>query len=246
MLVGQELGLGDGGKRIVGVIGSVGGSLARHVGPKVTGTTIRDILERAIDGIGPIPGAAAGGDAAVRKAGGDADAAIDAIISRHVKMAAAQGFLTNVGGLLTMVVAMPANLAAVTLIQCHLAAAILHIRGYDLTKPGVRNAVLVCLLDSDARRALARDAATDVSPAVLAGAAADPKVGRMIGRAVAASLLTGIGGKRLAGFVGRRIPMLGGAIGGAGDGWATRRIGREAATTPRPSTSPAPRRPTSM
>jgi hypothetical protein len=227
----------------VGVVGSLGGSLARHVGPNVTGATIRNILERAIDGVGPIPGAAAAGDSAVRKAGGNADSAIEAMITRHIRLAGAQGFLTNVGGLLTMPVAMPANLAAVTLIQCHLAAAILHVRGYDLTSAGVRDAVLVCLLDPDARRSLAKEAHRNVSPAVLAAATADPTVDRLIGRAVAASLLTGIGGKRLAGFAARRVPVLGGAIGGAGDAWATRRIGRETARTPRPSKPDNPEAP---
>lgn len=223
------------GERTVGLMGSIGGSLARHVGPNVTGTTVRTILERAIDGIGPLPGAASSADSALRKAGGDTDVAIEELISSHVKLAGAQGFVTNIGGLITMAVSAPANLAAVALLQCHLAAEIVHIRGYDLKHPAVRDAVLVCLLDADARKALARDANTDMSVTAVLQGRQDDESRQLIGRAVAGSLLTGIGGKRIAAFVARRIPVLGGAVGAAGDAWATRRIGRETAKLPRPS-----------
>jgi hypothetical protein len=231
------------GGQTVGVVGSIGGALAKHVGPEVTGTMIRTILEKAIDGLGPLPGAATSAEAAVRKAGGDTDVAIDDLISSHVRLAGAQGFVTNIGGLITMAVTAPANLAAVALVQCHLAAEIVHIRGYDLQHPSVRNAVLICLLDPDARKALTKDAKSDMSPATVVKGEQGQTVRQLIGRAVALSLLTGVGGKRVAAFVARRIPVLGGAVGGAGDAWATRRVGRETAKMPRPPRGSAVARP---
>jgi hypothetical protein len=222
------------GSTIVGIVGSIGAAMAKRVGPNVTGASVRSILERAIDGFGPLSASATSADTAVRKAGGDTDVAIDELIDSHVKLAGAQGFVTNIGGLMTMAVAAPANLAAVALVQCHLAAEIIHIRGYDLAHPSVRNAVLVCLLDVDARKALAKDANADMSAAAVAAGEQSAEVRQLIGRAVAGSLLTGIGGKRVAAFAARRIPVLGGAVGAAGDAWATRRIGRETAKMPRP------------
>ena len=132
----------------MGVFGAISGQVAKRVAPTAGGGMVRSILERAIDGGGPVPGAAKSGDAALRKAGGDVDAAIDALIAQHVKLSGAQGFLTNVGGILTMAATIPLNIAGLVLLQCHLAASILHVRGYDLSKAAVRDAVLVCLLEN--------------------------------------------------------------------------------------------------
>jgi len=217
----------------MGLVGTISGALAKRVGPGFTGPAVRAVLERAIDGAGPLPGAASSGDEALRKSGGDTDVAIDDVIDSHVKLAGAQGFLTNVGGLVTMAVSAPVNLAAVALLQCHLAAAILHIRGYDLKDPGVRDAALVCLLDADAQKELAKEAKADMSPVTLAKGAHSPEVRQLINQAVTGALLTNIGGKRVAAFAARRVPFLGGAVGAAGDAWATRRIGRETAKLPR-------------
>jgi hypothetical protein len=217
----------------VGIAGSIGSTLAKRVGPSITGGTVRQILERAIDGIGPVPGAAESAEHALADAHGDTDKAIDSVIGAHIRLAGAQGFLTNLGGLVTMAVTAPANLAAVAVLQCHLAATILYIRDYDLTDPNVRDAALVCLLDDDSRRALAKDAKTDVSPQSLVKGLHGPEVRNLISRAVVGDLIAGIGGKRLAAFAAKRIPVLGGAVGAAGDALATRRVGRETARMPR-------------
>jgi hypothetical protein len=216
----------------VGVFGAISGQVAKRVAPTAGGGMVRAMLEKAIDGAGPVPGAAATGDAALRKAGGNTEDAIDALIAQHVKLSGAQGFLTNVGGILTMAATIPLNIAGLVLLQCHLAASILHVRGYDLSRPAVRDAVLVCLLESDARKTLSKSQGLTISPAALATADSRPETRDAIAQAVTTQLLTLVGGKQIAKFVARRIPVLGGAIGGAGDAWATRSIGRGAASIP--------------
>ncbi len=216
----------------MGVFGAISGEVAKRVAPSAGGGTVRSILEKAIDGGGPIPGAVASGDAALRKAGGDAEEAIEALIAQHVKLSGAQGFLTNVGGLLTMAVTVPLNIAGLILLQCHLAASILHVRGYDLSRPAVRDAVLVSLLEKDARKALSKSQGLTMSPAALATADPKPETQAAIAQAVTTQLVALSGGKQIAKFVARRIPVLGGAIGGAGDAWSTRAIGKEAAKIP--------------
>ncbi len=213
-------------------IGSIGSAVAKRVAPSATGQAVRDILERAIDGAGPISGAAKAGDAQLVRAGGNVNKAIDSLIDQHLRLAGAQGFLTNIGGLVTMAVTMPANIAAVALIQCHLAASIVHLRGYPLARPEVRDAILVCLLDSDARKELSKHTGTTVSPAALLKAGESTLRGEKIARAVTGQLLAAAGGKRVASFVARRIPVLGGAVGGFGDAFATRRIGLDTAELP--------------
>ncbi len=219
----------------MGVFGAISGQVAKRVVPTAGGGMVRSILERAIDGGGPVPGAVKSGDAALRKAGGDVDRAIDTLIAQHVKLSGAQGFLTNVGGILTMAATIPLNIAGLVLLQCHLAASILHVRGYDLSKAAVRDAVLVCLLENDARKALSKSQGLTISPAALATADPRPETQDAIAQAVTTQLIALTGGKQIAKFVARRIPVLGGAIGGAGDAWSTRAIGREAAKVPPPA-----------
>ncbi len=217
----------------MGIVGSIGAQVAKRAVPAAGGGFVRDMLGRAIDGGGPFPGAAASGEAAVRKAGGDTDKAIDALIGQHQKLAGMQGFLTNVGGLITMAVTIPVNIAGLMVLQCHLAAAVLQVRGYDLSRPAVRDAVLVCLLDSDAREALADDLGVTITPAAVATAVERPDIQAAIAKAVTAQILSMSGGKQIARFMARRIPVLGGAIGGIGDAWSTKHVGEYAARTPR-------------
>ena len=64
------------------------------------------------------------------------------VIEFHVRLAGAQGFVTNLGGVVTAAVAIPANITGLALIQCRMIAGIAHLRGYDLHDPRVRNAIL--------------------------------------------------------------------------------------------------------
>ena len=216
----------------MGITGALGSEMAKRAAPKFTGGGVRMVLDRAIDGLGPLPGAASSADAQLRRAGGLRDAAIEALIEQHVRLAAGQGFATNIGGLVTMAVTVPANIAAVAVLQCHVAAGIVHLLGYPLDRPAVRDAVLVCLLDDDARRSLSKDAGRRILPADLLRSPADAALRELIARSVTGQLIAGAGGKRVASFVARRIPLLGGVIGGFGDARATRRIGRDTAALP--------------
>jgi hypothetical protein len=108
-------------------------------------------------------------------------------------------------------------------------SAIAHLRGYDLEDPRVRNAVLVCLLGEDAVRELVSAKKLPAPPMALATAPAhDPTLDRVISAEVASDLVTKVAGKKLAGTVGRRIPLVGGLVGMGADGYATWKIGRYA------------------
>ena len=78
------------------------------------------------------------------------------MIENHVRYAGAQGFVTNLGGLVTAAVTIPANITGLALIQCRMIAGIAHLRGYDLDDPRVRNAILACMLGEDTVNALVK------------------------------------------------------------------------------------------
>ena len=197
--------------------------------PGVTETFVREALERAIRGVGPLPGAAAAAETQLREQGGDVDKAVHEVIENHVRYAGAQGFLTNLGGVVTAAVAIPANITGLALVQCRMIAGIAHLRGYDLADPRVRNAVLACLLGGDRVDALLKTGALPAPPMALATApVADRALDRRIAVEVGSEVVARMTGKRLAVTVGRRVPVVGGVVGMGADGIATWRIGRDA------------------
>jgi uncharacterized protein (DUF697 family) len=215
---------------------SVGGSVSKRLAPRITQVApemtnnfVREALNRAIVGVGPLPPASVSARKQLDDEHGNVDRAIKGVIQLHVQYAGAQGFLTNLGGLVTAVVAVPANITGLALIQCRMIAAIAHLRGYDLDDPRVRNAILTCLLGKDDVDRLVRKKKLPAPPMALATAPAyDPDIERLITAEVASELITRVAGKRLATTIGRRVPIVGGLVGLTADAFATWQIGRYA------------------
>ena len=200
-----------------------------EIAPGLTAAFVREALHRAIHGIGPLPPAAVAADRQLKEQKGDVDRAIHEVIENHVRYAGAQGFVTNLGGLATMAFTVPTNISGLALVECRMIAGIAHLRGYDLGDPRVRNAVLVCLLGEESVRDLVAARKLPAPPMALATAPAhDPTLDRVISAEVAADLVQKVAGKKLAGTVARRIPLVGGLVGMGADGYATWRIGRYA------------------
>ncbi len=211
-------------------------SLGKHLAPRITElapelTTsfVREALHRAITGVGPLPPAAKAADKQLAEQHGDVDKAIHEVIENHVRYAGAQGFLTNLGGIVTAAFTIPTNITGLALIECRMIAGIAHLRGYDLDDPRVRNAILTCLLGEDSVNSLVKKKKLPAPPMALATAPAhDPHLDRIISAEVASELITKVAGKRVAITVGRRVPVVGGLVGAGVDGYATWRIGRYA------------------
>lgn len=213
-------------------VGNVGSRLAPRLGdvaPELTANAIREALHRAIDGIGPLPGAAAAAEAHLAEQGGDTGRAIHEVVESHVRLAGAQGFATNLGGILTAAITIPANLAGLALIECRMVAAVAHLRGYDLDDPRTRDAVLACLLgEADVTR-LIESRVLPAPPMALATAPArDPGIQVVICAEVARGLVSSVAGKRLAVQAARRVPIVGGVVGLGADAYDAWRAGRYA------------------
>jgi uncharacterized protein (DUF697 family) len=215
---------------------SIGGTVGRrmapritHLAPELTNNFVREALNRAILGVGPLPAAAVSARKHLEDEHGNVDRASQGIIDQHVRYAGAQGFLTNLGGLVTAVVSVPANITGLALIQCRMIAGIADLRGYDLEDPRVRNAILTCLLGKDEVERLVKKKKLPAPPMALATAPThDPDLERLITAQVASELITRVAGKRLATTIGRRVPVVGGLVGLTADAYATWKIGRYA------------------
>lgn len=207
---------------------------AHKLAPELTTSFVHEALNRAINGTGPLPAAAVAAHRRLAEHGGPdtpgaVDAAVKDLIEQHVRYAGAQGFATNLGGLVTAAVAVPANIAGLALIQCRMVAAIAHLRGYDLQDPRVRNAILAVILGEDDVQRLVKKGLIPAPPMAIATAPAyDPHLDRLMAAEVTSELLTRIAGKRAVTLVGRRVPVVGGIIGAGTDGYATWQIGRYA------------------
>lgn len=216
----------------MGVRQSIGRRLAPMVAeraPGVTSSFVREALQRAIHGVGPLPGAVAAAEAQLREQRGDVDRAVHEVIENHVRYAGTQGFITNIGGIATATVTIPANISGLAIIQARMVAGIAHLRGYDLADPRVRNAVLVTLLGEETIEAKLKKRTLPAPPMAIATAPAhDPGLDERVSSEVASELIARVAGKRLAATVSRRVPVVGGVVGAGTDGFVTWKVGRYA------------------
>ena len=80
--------------------------------------------------------------------------AIDKLIGYQTVLCGTNGFITGLGGLLVLPVAISANVAGVIYVQLRMIAAIAHINGYDIYSDQVRTIAYTCLTGSSAANVL--------------------------------------------------------------------------------------------
>lgn len=189
------------------------------------GALLRRLFEIAVDGVPPLPGAKEMAAKHFQRRG-SVEAAADAIIVQHVVLASAQGFATNIGGLLTALITTPANLTGVAIIQMRMVAGIAHLRGYDIDDPRVRTAAMMCLLGEDELARQIKVGQLPTSPLAVATAPVfEADLDQHVAERVLNDLVTSIGGKRIGSMIGKEIPLIGGGVGMLTDGFLTRQIG---------------------
>lgn len=203
--------------------------VANLVTAQGAGGVLRQVLEIAIDGYGRMPSAKAVAARHLQRLGGSVDEAITSIIDHHIRLASAQGFVTNIGGVAALPVAIPANITGVAIVQVRMVAAIAHLRGYDLSDNRVRTALVMCLMGGEQVAKHIADGTLPTSPMAVATAPIfDPDLDRQVADDVVADLAARIGGKNLALAIVKRLPLAGGGVSAVMDGFATYQIGRYA------------------
>ena len=213
------------GRRFATVIAPV----ANLMTAQGAGGALRQVIEIAIDGYGRMPSAKTAAARHLQRNGGSIDDAITSIIDHHIRLASAQGFVTNSGGLAALPVAIPANITGVAIVQTPMVAAIAHLRGYDLDDNRVRTALVMCLMGGEQVAKHIVEGTLPSSPMAVATAPMfDPDLDRQVADDVVTDLAARIGGKNLALAITRRLPLLGGGVGAIMDAIATYQIGRYA------------------
>ncbi len=205
----------------VGALGATVATMAPTIAPGASAHLLRRLADYAIHGVGPLPGARIAAGRALEHSG-DVDHAVSSLVRTHVALAGAQGFVTNLGGLITAVAAIPANLAAISVVQTRMVATIAHLRGYDISDVRVREAIWMTLLGNHDVDQLVSAGKLPSTPLAIATAPmVDAGLEQQIAEQVLSTLVGRSGGKQTMAMMSKRIPVVGGGIGLATDGWFT-------------------------
>jgi hypothetical protein len=190
----------------------------------LSATAMRRLLDKvyelALRGLPKTPTAQELGDGYLARYG-DPEVAIGKLINWQAAKCSASGFLTGLGGILTVPLAVPADFAATYYVSVRMVAAIAHLRGHDLGDEATRAAVFVCLL-GDAAAEVVKQAGVEMALGNL------PRVGlKRLNDQTMVKLATRageIGGAKL----GRFAPLAGALVGAALNATACKAIGRTA------------------
>ena len=156
------------------------------------------------------------------------DEAIDKFIIWQQAKCATSGFITGLGGILTLPIAVPANISSVIYIQIRMVATIAIMCGYDLEDDEVKTLVYVALTGQSAVEILKQ-----------VGIKIGEKIGenlikkipfeivKQINKLVGFRLVTKFGQKGVINL-GKCVPIVGGVIGGTVDAVGALTIGKTA------------------
>lgn len=149
--------------------------------------------------------------------------AAKALIRGQLAKCSTSGFLTGLGGALTLPVAIPANISSVIYVQLRMIAAIAKLAGYDPRDDQVQTLAYVCLT-GQAVGAVMKDAGINIGGKMaVAGIKKIPgEALKKINQKVGFRLVTKFGEKGAINL-GKAVPVVGGLIGGSFD-FATTKI----------------------
>lgn len=147
---------------------------------------------------------------------GRTELAIDKLVSCQRRKCATTGFVTGLGGLVSIPVTLPADLYSSLVIQVNMIVAIAVIRGYDVHSEEVKTLVFLCIVGNsigDVLKQAGIKAVTDYTAKTII-----PKLTVIVSQRIAAKvgsrLVVKASTKGLSSAA-KMIPVLGGLIGGA-------------------------------
>lgn len=156
------------------------------------------------------------------------DEAAKALAKWQVMKCGTSGFVAGLGGLITLPVAIPANISSVMYVQMRMIACIAKMGGYDVTSDQVQTMVYMCLTGTTAsdlvKMGLIKTGTKSLEAAIkkIPGAAL-VKINQKIGF----RFITKFGEKGIINL-GKMLPLVGGVIGGGMDVASTSIIAKNA------------------
>ncbi len=164
----------------------------------------------------------------------DHDARVDSLIRWESAKNFTSGFLSGLGGVLTLPVSIPATIGASYVLQARMSGAIAYIYGYDVDDERVRTLVLLTLIGDSAKEPL-KQAGIKIGQALTKNLIQKipGELLVQINKKVGFRLLTKAGTKGVINLT-KAVPVVGGVVGGATDFLACKAVGRVAKELFRP------------
>lgn len=156
---------------------------------------------------------------------------VNSLIRWQNTKAATSGFLTGLGGLITLPVAVPANITTVLFVQVRMIAAIAIMGGHDVNDDRVKTLVYACLAGNAAKEVL-RQVGIRIGEklTITAIRSITRETLVAINRAVGFRLLTKFGEKGAINL-GKAVPVVGGVVGATFEAVLTNTVGNVARDT---------------
>ncbi|MBF0752194.1 MULTISPECIES: EcsC family protein [unclassified Pasteurella] len=154
---------------------------------------------------------------------------INSLIRWQNTKCATSGFLSGLGGIMTLPVAIPANVSSVLFVQIRMIAAIAHMCGRDLRDDKVKTLVYTCLCGS-AIKDILKNAGIQVTNKLTTSMIQKyltREVIKKINQAVGFRLITKAGEKGVINAM-KIVPVVGGIVGATFDATTTNLIGNAA------------------
>ena len=153
------------------------------------------------------------------------DEAAKAFIQNQIAKCTVSGFVTGLGGLLTIPVTVPANIASVLYVQMRMIACLAYMGGYDVRSKEVKTLLYACLAGVSLNLILKELGAKLGSERVdkLLDKIPESSV-PTISQKIYSQLAVKTGAKVGSGTLGKAIPLIGGVVGGALDYVETKRL----------------------
>jgi len=187
------------------------------------------LTNAAVNGIGPLSSSTdLAQEYRIDKSYPDNDARVKSLIKWEAAKNFSTGFLTGLGGFVTLPVTIPAGMGAAWAVQARMVGAIAEIYGHSVNESRVQTMILLCLIGSD-------------------GAAILRQCGVKLGRKVSEKLIDKIPGKilieinKMVGFrlitksgtkgvinLTKCVPIVGGVVSGTVDAVSCRVVGKYA------------------
>lgn len=186
--------------------------------------------DKAINGVPGIDSASELANSYIQKGGTPKEQANSLIRWQNTK-AATSGFVTGVGGIITLPITVPANITSVMYVQIRMIAAIAYIGGHDIHSDQVKTLVYACLTGNAAKDIL-KNVGIEIGSKLATNAikSISGKTITEINKKVGFRLLTKFGEKGAINL-GKTIPVAGGLIGASFDAMSTNAIGNIARDT---------------
>lgn len=159
---------------------------------------------------------------------GDAKVAAKKMIDSQIAKCTTSGFVTGLGGILTLPVAIPANVASVMYVQMRMIATLAILGGYDLHDDEVQTLAYLCLVKSSVTD-ICKSAGIQVANKVTLNLLKKlpGTVLTKINQKVGFRLVTKFGEKGVVNLV-KIVPVAGGIVGGGFDFVGTKMIANKA------------------